>query len=123
MTETEKQEKLEAYMKRPYSMSLVEDPVEGGYTLWFQELRGCITCAETIPDLCIAAKDAKRAWLEAEIEEGHPIPEPYVYSTDTRQLTLDIPLPLYKQLSTQAKHEGVSFNQYCLSLLDRYAAI
>ena len=60
--------KLEELMKRPYKLELIEDPDEGGFVASYPELRGCITCAVE------AAKDAKRAWLEAALSNDFPIP-------------------------------------------------
>ena len=64
------------YMELPYRMEVVEDKVEGGYVISFPELPGCITVGETIEAAMQNATDAKRAWLEATIEDGVHIPEP-----------------------------------------------
>ena len=66
--------KLEELMKRPYKLELIEDPGEGGFVASYPELRGCITCAETAKEAVEAAKDAKRAWLEAALSNDFPIP-------------------------------------------------
>lgn len=66
--------KLEELMKRPYKLELIEDPDEGGFVASYPELRGCITCAETAKGAVDAAKDAKRAWLEAALSNDFPIP-------------------------------------------------
>lgn len=66
--------KLEKLMKRPYKLELIEDPEEGGFVSFYPELRGCITCAETAKEAVDAAKDAKRAWLEAALSNDFPIP-------------------------------------------------
>ena len=70
---------LNDHMKLPYRMEIVEDQEEGGYVLSFPELPGCITCGAELPG-CITcgetlesalknADDAKKAWLQAAIEE------------------------------------------------------
>lgn len=64
------------YMELPYRMEVVEDKVEGGYVISFPELLGCITVGETIEAAMQNATDAKRAWLEAAVEDGVHIPEP-----------------------------------------------
>lgn len=51
-------------------MEIIEDKIEGGFVASFPELPGCITCGETIEDAVANALDAKKAWLEAAIEEG-----------------------------------------------------
>ncbi|WP_261797461.1 type II toxin-antitoxin system HicB family antitoxin [Dielma fastidiosa] len=40
------------------------------------DLPGCITCGDTVQDAIINAQDAKKAWLEAALEEGIEIYEP-----------------------------------------------
>ncbi len=66
--------KLEELMKRPYKLELIEDPDEGGFVASYPELKGCITCADTAEGAVDAAKDAKRAWLEAALSNDFPIP-------------------------------------------------
>ena len=66
--------KLEKLMKRPFKLELVKDPDEGGFVASYPVLRGCITCAETAKGAVDAAKDAKRAWLEAALSNDFPIP-------------------------------------------------
>ena len=67
---------LEEYMQLPYKMEFVEDKEEGGYTVVFPELPGCLTCGDTIQEAYDNAVEAKREWIHAAIEEGRIIPEP-----------------------------------------------
>lgn len=62
--------KLNDYMALSYRMEIVEDKDEGGYVLSYPDLPGCITCGDTVQDAIINAQDAKKAWLEAALEEG-----------------------------------------------------
>lgn len=110
---------IDEYMKIPYKMEIVEDMDEGGFVAAFPDLKGCVTCAETIEAAFNAARDAKRAWLEAALEEGYEIPEPNSESAYSGQFKLRLPKSLHKQLAEHAKREGVSMNQYCLYLLSK----
>jgi len=67
---------LEYYMKLPYQVKIEPDAVEGGYTAWIPDLPGCITTGETMPELMAAVQDAKKAWLEAALEDRFTIREP-----------------------------------------------
>jgi len=67
---------IDYYMTLPYKLEIVSDPDEGGYVASFPELPGCITSAETMEDLKRNAIDAKRAWLEAALQDGIEIREP-----------------------------------------------
>ena len=67
---------LNDYMALPYRLEIVEDQEEGGYVVSYPDLPGCITCGDTIEDAMNNAKDAKKAWIEAALEEGIEINEP-----------------------------------------------
>ncbi len=108
---------LNEYMERPYRMEIVPDSEEGGYAVTFPELPGCMTCGETLESAVSNAKDAKKAWLQAALEEGQEIPNPNELNDYSGQFKLRIPKSLHRQLSEQSKREGVSMNQYCLYLL------
>ena len=61
---------LNDYMAMSYRMEIVEDKDEGGFVVTYSDLPGCITCGETIESAVANAVDAKKAWLEAALEEG-----------------------------------------------------
>ena len=67
---------LKEYMELPYSMRIIPDTVEGGFTVIFPELPGCMTCGDTIEEAVEMAMDAKKCWLEDAIEMGKKIPLP-----------------------------------------------
>lgn len=43
---------------------------EGGFVVSYPDSPRCITCGEAVENAVANAPDAKRAWLEAAIEEG-----------------------------------------------------
>ena len=53
-----------------YKLKIVEDPDEGGFVAFYPELPGCITCGKTLEEAVDNALDAKRAWLEAALEDS-----------------------------------------------------
>lgn len=110
---------IDDYMKLPYRMEIVEDTDEGGYVVSFPDLKGCITCADTIEVAVTNAKDAKKAWLEAALEEDLQIPEPDDTDKYSGQFKLRLPKSLHRQLAEHSKREGVSMNQYCVYLLSK----
>ena len=61
---------LNDYMSMSYRMEVVEDKTEGGFVVSYPDLLGCITCGETVESAISNALDAKKAWLEAALEEG-----------------------------------------------------
>lgn len=108
---------IEEYMSLPYKLELVPDIEEGGYAACWPELPGCVTCGETIEEAVRNAEDAKSAWIEAALEDGMTIPEPFNLDDYSGQFKLRLPKSLHRDLSEQAKSEGISMNQYCLYLL------
>lgn len=113
---------IDEYMSLPYRLEIIPDAEEGGYAARYPELPGCITVGETIEEAVSNANDAKRAWLEAALEEGIRIAEPMQTDDFSGQFKLRIPKSLHKQLYENAKLEGLSMNQYCLFLLAQSCA-
>ena len=67
---------LNDYMAMSYRMEIVEDKDEGGFVVSYPDLPGCITCGETVESAVANALDAKKAWIEAALEDGVEIHEP-----------------------------------------------
>ena len=112
---------LDDYMQISYRMEIVEDKQEGGFVVSFPELPGCITCGETIESAIANAMDAKKAWLEAALEQGIEIADNL--KKYSGQFKLRIPRSLHKSLAEHSKKEGISMNQYCVYLLSRNDAV
>ncbi len=113
---------IEEYMALPYRMEIIPDVEEGGFTAWYPDLPGCLTCAETMEEIILSAQDAKRTWLEAAMADGVEIAEPNQDAAPadySGQFKLRLPKSLHRSLSLHAKQEGISMNQYCLYLLAR----
>lgn len=114
---------LEYYLSLPYRLEIVPDTEEKGYVGRYPELPGCITCSETMEGVLANALDAKRVWLEAALEEGISIEEPFSLDAYSGQFKLRMPKSLHKALAEHSRQEGVSMNQYCLYLLSKYDAL
>jgi predicted RNase H-like HicB family nuclease len=105
-----------------YRVEVIEDKEEGGYALHCPELRGCVTCADTLEKGFEMIEDAKKCWFTACMEEGIPIPEPSRLEEYSGQFKLRMPKSLHKTLMDRSRQEGVSMNQYCLYLLSSGAS-
>lgn len=114
---------LSDYLAAFYRMEIVEDKEEGGFVISFPDLPGCITCGETIESAVANASDAKKAWLEAALEEGIQIPEPDSLDGYSGQFKLRMPRSLHKSLAEHSRKEGISMNQYCIYLLSKNDAV
>ena len=67
---------LKKYMAMPFRLGIVKDLDESGFVVYFPDLPGCISCGETIEKALANAEDAKKAWLEAALDDGIQIYEP-----------------------------------------------
>ena len=114
---------IDDYMSLNYRMEIVEDKEEGGFVVSYPELPGCITCGETMESAIANAQDAKKAWVQAALEEGIEIHEPDSLEEYSGQFKLRIPRSLHRSLAEHSKREGISMNQYCVYLLSRNDAI
>ena len=114
---------IEDYMAMPYRMEIVEDSDEGGFVASYPDLPGCISCGETVEAAAANAQDAKRAWLEAAMEDGIAIREPDSLDDYSGQFKLRIPKSLHRSLAEHSQREGISMNQYCVYLLSRTDAV
>ena len=112
---------IDYYMKLNYKMEIVEDRYEGGYVVSFPDLPGCMTCGDTIEDAIRNASDAKKTWLEAALEDKFEIKEPATDENSSGQFKLRLPKSLHRSLAENSQREGVSMNQYCVSVLSKYA--
>ena len=112
---------LNEYLALPYRMEIVEDREEGGYVVSYPDLPGCLTCGETIESAVENARDAKRVWLEAALEEGVSIPMPDSLEDYSGQFKLRLPRSLHRALAEHSQREGM--NQYCVYLLAKNDAL
>lgn len=102
--------KLNDYMEMSYRMEIVEDKEEGGFVVSYPDLPGCITCGETIESAVANAIEAKKAWIEAALEDGIEIYEPDNLDNYSGQFKLRIPRSLHRLLAEHSKREGISMN-------------
>lgn len=114
---------IDEYMKIPYRMEIIEDMEEGGFVASYPDLKGCVTCGSTIEAVAASLLDAKRAWIEAAIEDGYAIPDPDSDESYSGQFKFRMPKSLHRKLAEHAKLEGISMNQYCLYLLSANDAV
>ena len=114
---------IDEYLSLPYRMEIVPDMDEGGFVISYPDLPGCLSSGETVEQAIANAADAKKAWLEAAIEDGITIPEPDSLDEYSGQFKLRMPKSLHRSLAEHSKREGISMNQYCLYLLSRNDAL
>ena len=114
---------LNDYLALSYRMEIVKDRDEGGFVASYPDLPGCITCGGTEEEALKNALDAKKAWLEAALEENIEIPEPDSLEAYSGQFKLRLPRSLHRALAEHSQREGISMNQYCVYLLAKNDAL
>lgn len=61
-----------------YSILLIPDPEEGGYTATVPALPGCVTEGDTLEEVMENIRDAIRLYVEDVKASGEPVPEEVV---------------------------------------------
>lgn len=67
---------VEEIVNRPYSFIAVADQEDGGWVVFYPDLPGVMTQADTYEEISVMAKEALETWVEAALDEGRPVPEP-----------------------------------------------
>ena len=110
------------YLSLPYAIELrrYED---GTWFARMPELRGCMTEGDTLGEVMEMIRDAQRAWIEACLEDGTPIPDPQPSPHYSGQFRVRLPRSLHQELAQRAEQEGTSLNQIVVSVLSRAAGM
>lgn len=66
---------LSDYLAMAYEIEVIPD-AEGGYTVLFPELPGCMTQVEASAGIPAAAQEIRTLWIETQYEDGFDIPLP-----------------------------------------------
>lgn len=109
---------LEEYLALSYSFDVVADP-DGGYVILFPDLPGCMTQVDSVDEIPAMANEIRELWIESAYEEGKEIPLPSYPEEYSGKFNLRLPRSLHRQLAESAERDGISLNQYVVSLLSR----
>ena len=117
--QTKQRKPLGEYLALEYPFNVLTDP-DGGYVVSFPDLPGCMTQVDNLDQVGPLAEEIRTLWLEtayAQAELEIPLPSyPEEYSG---KFNLRLPRSLHRSLAEAAEREGVSLNQYVVSLLAR----
>jgi predicted RNase H-like HicB family nuclease len=111
-----KRQPLDYYLGLQYPFRVDADP-HGGYVIAFPDLPGCLTQADEPDEIGPMAEEARGLWIETEFEAGNEIPLPSYPLEYSGKFNLRLPKSLHAQLAQSAEREGVSLNQYVISLI------
>ncbi len=107
-------QELNRYLSQPYARVLVPDPT-GGYFAEVLEFPGCFTEGDTADETMANLDEAMLAWIEATLQEGHPIPPPQATQGYSGHVALRLPKSIHREAARRAQIEGTSLNQYLVA--------
>jgi antitoxin HicB len=112
-----KKRSIDYYMGLPYTREIVKS--DDGYFIKIKELKGCISVGETVEDAWAMINDALESWFEVAIDDGIEIPLPDSMNEKeySGNFALRMPKSLHADVAKQAAVEGVSVNQYLVSII------
>lgn len=110
---------LDDYLVLSYPFNVIADHEIGGYVVTYPDLPGCTTHVERIEDVGRIAEEIRRLWIRTEYEDDEGIPLPSASPEYSGKFIIRAPRSLHRELVTSAEREGVSLNQYVVTVLAR----
>lgn len=106
----------ETYLKKPYSRILTPEE-EGGFSAEILEFPGCFAEGETASEAYEALERAARSWVEAALEQGQEIPEPFNNQGYGGKVALRLPRSIHRQITKMAERDATSLNQFLVAAI------
>lgn len=115
---------LAYYMSLSYKIEMDEITDEGEhyYKLKIPRLPGVVAFGDTMDEALEELQEGKKVWFQKCLLDKITIPEP-INTASSGRVTVRMPKSLHKQLNDFAEEEGVSLNQYIVSLLTQNSVI
>jgi predicted RNase H-like HicB family nuclease len=107
---------LRCYLRLEYPLRVEPDP-EGGFVASIPDLPGCYSAGETKQEAVAHLEESRVAWIESYYAIHGEAPEPAGPSSFSGRILLRMPKYLHRKLHDAARDEGISINQYAISLL------
>ena len=112
---------LEEYRALPYRIVLTPDEDEEGrrgFVAEVVELPGCMSQGATPNEAVEGVRDAMAGWISVALEDGRDIPEPGEHEERySGKFLVRMPRGLHASLARTADAEGVSINQFVVSVV------
>ena len=105
----------EKLVKQDYPFVVQKD--EMGYYITVPDFKGCSTWVTSFDELEQTLHEIKLVWIETALEKGLDIPKPTEESQFSGKFLVRCPKTIHKRLVETARKEGVSLNQYVVSIL------
>jgi predicted HicB family RNase H-like nuclease len=119
---------LKYYLNLPYKTVLEYEPDDKTWVAYCPDLgRGtCYAIGESKLEALRLLEESKKIILEYALEEGKEIPEPALIDDEdlpSGNFIIRVPKTTHRKLKVEAENEGVSLNQYVLSVLSEHIGI
>ena len=109
--------KIEEYLALNYTTEIRFDPDDQIYIAKIKELKDCESHGETKQEALEAVEIAKRLWIETAIDHDFKIPVPKEEGEFSGKFIVRVPKGIHKEITEKAEEQGVSLNQWVLSVL------
>jgi antitoxin HicB len=103
--------------KYPVLVRPLDDEEGGGYLAEVPDLPGCASDGKTVKKALANVEGAIEEWIAAAKEMARPIPAPGSADAFSGKWVQRVPKSLHRQLTEEAKRQGVSLNSLALSFL------
>src|SRR4051812_11902740 len=102
-----------------YSTQIAYSDEDQGFIASVPELPGCSAFGETRAEALSEIVPAIEAWISAADAAGNPIPSPTSLDGElpSGKFLVRVPKTVHAQVTIAAQREGVSLNQYVLTVL------
>lgn len=109
----------EAFLGYSVTLTNLSPDEGGGWLAEITELPGCYSDGETPEAALSSLRELLPFWLQVASEEKRPIPSPQTKASEqfSGKFTLRVPKSLHRHLALRAEAEGISLNQYILTLI------
>jgi len=108
-------------MKKSRDYAVLVRPLQedegGGWIATVPDLPGCTSDGETMQEAIDHVQDAIEEWIDEAKQLGRKVPVP---NKTLGQWSQRAPRSLHEVLKVLAQKEGVSFNQFVMSILSEY---
>ena len=122
MATSRKKQPLKYYLDLKYPVTITPAQ-DGGYVAEMEDLPGCFTQGDTLEETYANINEACRLWIEVAYDDGQEIPEPKQKEGYSGNFIVRGPKSLHRKLDRMAKREGVSLNQYLVSVLSHSVGV
>jgi predicted RNase H-like HicB family nuclease len=108
--------KPDEYIQEPYTRILIPNG-DGTYSAEILEFSGCFADGNTADEAMKNLSEAAKSWIEACLEQGLEIPEPFMNQDFGGKVALRLPRSLHRQAVRFAERDGISLNQFLVSAI------